>query len=194
MHTPVLLNIGLAALLLALGNDTTHAADGGMIYDVADPPACQNNLGESVLFRQRDMDGNGFAAGMAIREPSGDPVVYRFNFDQSAPVFQRFIDRHECAHHQTGDIDRPHPPRNSPEHLMNESIADCVAILRVREESGGDDSELERTLEVLSDVMRQVGFPDISIDSRAANIRHCYRNYGSSEEFIRGVLRERGLL
>ena len=47
---------------------------------------------------------------------------------------QKFIDLHECAHHQTGDVDRPIPPQNSPLQMMNESIADCIATLRIRDE------------------------------------------------------------
>ena len=28
---------------------------------------------------------------------------------------------------ETGDIDQPHPLRNSPDHMMNDRIADCIA-------------------------------------------------------------------
>ena len=65
---------------------------------------------------------------MAIRGPDRKPIIYRFNYEKSPPEFQIFVDYHECAHHQTGHVDQPHPPRNSYEHLMNESIADCLAI------------------------------------------------------------------
>ena len=57
---------------------------------------------------------------MAIRGPDRKPIIYRFNYEKSPPEFQIFVDYHECAHHQTGHVDQPHPPRNSYEHLMNE--------------------------------------------------------------------------
>ena len=41
--------------------------------------------------------------------------------------------------------------------------------------------------------MAILGFPEISMNSRIANIKHCYTNYGLAGTFIRGVLRKRGL-
>lgn len=160
---------------------------------ITEPPTCENNLGEAVSFRNRSSEQGRVAAGMANRAPDGTPFVLRMNFEAASPAFQKFIDRHECAHHQTGDVDRPHPPRNSPEHLMNESIADCVAILRLREEWGEDQSEYPLVLAGLRTAMAAVGFPEISTDSRVQNIAHCYQNYGSADIFIEGVLSERGL-
>ena len=115
------------------------------------------------------------------------------NYQLASAAFQMFIDRHECAHHQTGDVDRPHPPMNSPEHLMNESIADCVAILRLREEWGDDRSAYGEVISGLEEAMTAVGFPQVSTASRVQNIANCYANYGSSESFIQGVLDQRGL-
>lgn len=160
---------------------------------VVDPPPCQNNLGEMVSFERRSSEQGRFAAGMANRAADGTPFVLRMNYQAASPAFQKFIDRHECAHHQTGDVDRPHPPRNSPEHLMNESIADCVAILRLREEWGDDQSEYAQVLVGLRTAMTAVGFPQISTDSRVQNIENCYRNYESAAAFVDGVLSERGL-
>ena len=91
-------------------------------YEVVDPPPCTNNKGEMVRFIERGSGGSGVAAGMAIRDRSGRPVIFRSNYAAAPPEFQSFIDRHECAHHQTGDVDRPPPPRNSADYLMNESI------------------------------------------------------------------------
>jgi len=131
---------------------------------------------------------------MAIRDRDGKPVVYRSNYAASPPEFQRFMDRHECAHHQTGDVDRPHPRRNSSEHLMNESISDCIAILRMRDEEAYNRSAFDRVATAIRDVMEKIGFPEISISSRISNIKNCYMNYGSPQGFINGVLRNRGLL
>jgi hypothetical protein len=102
-------------------------------------------------------------------------------------VFQRFVDFHECAHHQVGHVDQPHPPRNSFDHLMNESIADCVAILRVREEANHTNAQV---IEELSEAMSLVGFPKISTASRLSNVENCYRKDRSSDAFIADVIAE----
>ena len=164
------------------------------VYDVVPPPTCSNNKGETVHFIDSSRGRSEISAGMAIRDRDGKPVVYRSNYAASPPEFQSFVDRHECAHHQTGDVDRPHPPRNSSEHLMNESISDCIAILRMRDEEAYDRAAFDRVATAIRDVMEKIGFPEISISSRNSNIKNCYMNYGSPQDFINGVLRNRGLL
>ena len=79
---------------------------------------CSNNKGETVRFIEGSRGRPEISAGMAIRDRDGKPVVYRSNYAASPPEFQSFVDRHECAHHQTGDVDRPHPPRNSSEVVL----------------------------------------------------------------------------
>ena len=157
------------------------------LASVVSPPECTNPIGETVVFATRDTVRSGVAAGMANRSADGTPMVFRMNYESAPPAFQRFIDLHECAHHQTGDVDRPHPPRNSPAHLMNESIADCVAILRIRDESADPEAVMAELIPALRSAMTQVGFPEISTTSRVANLQHCYANYGSASEFISGV-------
>ena len=154
-------------------------------HSVIAPLSCSNNLGEPVSFISRSGLPGKVAAGMANRDTDGNPVIYRMNYDQATPAFQRFVDFHECAHHQLGHVDQPHPPYNSFEHLMNESIADCVAILRVREEANASYAEVIDGLKI---AMTRVGFPTSSTDSRISNITNCYENYGSSAEFVEGVL------
>ncbi len=139
----------LPAMGLALSMAYSNAAMGQdaqtlTTYAVVNPPPCTNNKGETVRFIESSRGRSGITAGMAIRDRSGTPVVIRSNYTATQPEFQRFIDRHECAHHQTGDVDRPHPPRNGPDHLMNESISDCVAILRLRDEDGYDRAAFNR--------------------------------------------------
>jgi len=163
-------------------------------FDVVAPPACANNKGETVHFVERTSGRPGISAGMAVRDASGKPVVFRFNYAAAAPEFQRFIDRHECAHHQIGDVDRPHPRRNSPEHLMNESISDCVAILRMRDEEAYDRAAFDRVAAAIRQAMEKIGFPETSISSRIRNISNCYTKYGSPQDFVTGVLKDRGLL
>ena len=94
---------------------------------IINAPACYNNLAEKVEFRSSTSDHPKFAAGMARRDAYSTPMVYRLNYELAAPELQSFIDFHECVHRQVGDVDQIHPPHNSVEHLMNESIADCIA-------------------------------------------------------------------
>jgi len=77
---------------------------------------------------------------------------------------------------------------------MNESISDCIAILRMRDEEAYNRSAFDRVATAIRDVMEKIGFPEISISSRISNIKNCYMNYGSPQGFINGVLRNRGLL
>ncbi len=155
------------------------------MHSVVTPPSCSNNQGEPVLFISRSGLQGQVAAGMAYRDTDGNPIIYRMNYDKATPAFQRFIDFHECAHHQAGHVDQPHPPRNSFGHLMNESIADCIAILRLREEA---NETYAVVIDGLKNAMTEVGFPKSSTDSRISNVTNCYENYGSSAEFIERVL------
>jgi hypothetical protein len=182
--------ITAASAVLAIA---TAASAQQASQDIAEPPACRNNKGEDVRFVVRDGSGASIAAGMAARDPSGAPVVFRSNYPAAPLQFQRFIDRHECAHHQTGDVDRPHPPRNGPEHLMNESVSDCVAILRMRDEDGMDADAFRAVTSALRDSMQGVGFPEISISSRISNITNCFENHAGAGQLIEHVLEQRGL-
>ncbi len=182
------------ALVLALsGVMAAGQAQASQTYSVVTPPACTNNKGEAVRFVETDKGRPGMAAGMARRDASGEPVVVRSNFSATPPVFQSFIDRHECAHHQTGDVDRPHPPRNGPEHLMNESVSDCIAILRLRDEEGYDEAGYKSVASVLRSEMAKIGFSEISISSRLSNIENCFRRPGTPRDFIDTILKKRGL-
>ena len=189
----------LPAMALALSMAFPDAAVGQnaetpTTYEVVDPPPCTNNKGESVRFIERGSGGSGVAAGMAIRDRSGKPVIFRSNFAAAPPEFQSFIDRHECAHHQTGDVERPHPPRNSPEDLMNESISDCVAILRLRDEDGYNRAAFSRVAAAMRHDMAKIGFPEISISSRIGNIDNCFTKYGTPQDLVNVILKQRGLL
>ena len=162
-------------------------------YEVASPPSCKNNLGEKVIFRDVKNGRAKSAAGMAKRDDTGTPVVYRFSYQHSPKPLQRFIDFHECAHHQTGDVDLPHPPRNSREHMMNESIADCIATLRIRDEiNEGEDVVLQAVEQLMQDMIK-IGFPAVTTESRKSNILNCLNKEKSATSFIDGVLRHRGL-
>ena len=162
-------------------------------YKIASPPICKNNLGEKVLFRDVDNGRAKSAAGMAKRNESGTPIVYRFAYQHSPKPLQQFIDLHECAHHQTGDVDLPHPPRNSPEHMMNESIADCIATLRIRDEISEGEGVVFQAVEQLMQDMIKIGFPAVTTESRKANIFNCLQKNETADAFIDGVLKHRKL-
>jgi len=185
----------MSALVVAVstGGAGAQQYDTAGATDLAPAPVCSSNKGEQVQFHPTDRGRPGLAAGMAIRDGSGKPVVMRSNFSAAPREFQQFIDRHECAHHQTGDVDRPHPPRNGPEHLMNEAISDCVAIRRLRDEEDFDDNAFGKVTDALRADMAKIGFPESSIASRIRNIAGCFRNPASARDLIRQVLQERGL-
>lgn len=173
------------ATCAALAQETTPS------FEIASPPACQNNKGETVRFENRISPKAKSAAGMARRDDKGVPVIYRFAYAKSPQSLQKFIDRHECAHHQTGDIDRPHPPRNSNDHMMNESIADCIAILHMRDETTDSQTQIKNVTHVLRQAMDAVGFPPSTIDSRISNIDNCAQKDSTAAEFIKAVLDHR---
>jgi len=173
------------ATCAALAQETTPS------FEIASPPACQSNKGEPVRFENRISPKAKSAAGMAKRDDRGVPVIYRFAYAKSPQSLQKFIDRHECAHHQTGDIDRPHPPRNSPDHMMNESIADCIAILRMRDETADSPTQIKNVTIALTQAMDAVGFPPSTIDSRISNIDNCAQKDTTAAEFIKAVLDHR---
>ena len=178
-------------LIIAFATCTALAQETTPSFEIASPPACQNNKGEPVRFENQISPKAKSAAGMARRDDKGVPVIYRFAYAKSPQSLQKFIDRHECAHHQTGDIDRLHPPRNSPDHMMNESIADCIAILRMRDESTDSQAQIKNLTIALTQAMDAVGFPPSTIDSRISNINNCAQKDGTAAEFIKAALDHR---
>jgi len=185
---------GLALAILLPGAAPGQDAQNSPAFKIVKPHPCTNNKGEMVRFVDRGGPRTGLAAGMAGKDAGGKPVVFRSNYAAAPPEFQSFIDRHECAHHQTGDVGRPHPPRNGPRHLMNESIADCVAILRLREEEGYDREGLNSVTAAMRGDMAKIGFPEISIASRIGNIENCFAKSRTSGDIINRILKKRGLL
>ena len=175
------------ALLSFFTAVSAYAQETSKQYKVVEPPYCINNKNEQVEFRQRSSGGLQVAAGLAARDVEDKPFVLRLNYTLSPPEFQSFIDRHECAHHQTGDVDRPHPPRNGPEHLLNESISDCIAILRLRDEENYDEAGLEAVTSAMRADMAKIGFPEISISSRISNTENCYKRDGSPADYIEAI-------
>ena len=162
-------------------------------FNVIAPPSCSNNIGEQVQFKTVETTRAKGTAGMAKRDKNGLLVVYRFDYELSPHSLQRFIDFHECAHHQTGDIDMPRPLQNSPEHMMSESIADCIASMRIRDElNEGTEIVLVAILE-LTKAMDGKGFTALTTQSRISNITHCLQKDTLAVTFVDAVLKHRGL-
>ena len=162
-------------------------------FEIVTPPVCINNEGETVQFKKNSSQKAVFSAGMAKRNKKGVPIVYRFSYEKSPKAMQRFIDLHECAHHQTGDVDLPLPPQNSPLQMMNESIADCIATLRIRDEDEDGKALILDALLELKKTMSSLGFPTSSFNSRKLNISNCLKKNVSSETFVLDVLKHRKL-
>ena len=74
---------------------------------------------------------------------------------------------------------------------MNESIADCIASLRFRDEYQKSEADFENLITALRTEMEQIGFPEISVSSRISNITVCYNKYGPDRIYIRNVLEQR---
>ena len=76
---------------------------------------------------------------------------------------------------------------------MNESIADCIATLRIRDEiTGGEDVVFQAAEQLIKDMIK-MEFPTLTIESRKANILNCLQKNESADAFIDGVLRHREL-
>ena len=181
----------ISATSADVAEDATGNATGS--FALTSPPACVNNLGENVTFENRPAARNQLATGMARRYSAGVPVIYRFGYENAPPALQQFINLHECAHHQTGDIDRPHPPRNSPAHLMNESISDCIAILRIRDSDEDGKTVTDAAVLALTADMEKAGFAATTVESRVFNIKNCFEKPINASAFLSEILEYRGL-
>jgi hypothetical protein len=77
--------------------------------------------------------------------------------------------------------------------MMNESIADCIATLRIRDEINRGEDVVFRAVEQLMQDMIKIGFPAMTIESRKANILNCLQKNETADAFIDGVLTHRKL-
>jgi len=101
-------------------------------YEITDPPGCFNNKGETVKFENMKSNTGKVTIGIAKKDILGKPIVYRFNYDKSSKPLQKFVHYHECAHHQTGDLEKRNLPQNSKDYLLREDIDDCIAAIRMK--------------------------------------------------------------
>ena len=92
------------ALLLLISVSLARSDAKPISYSLVPPSSCLNNLGENVVFENINNGQAEVAAAMVKRDKRGNPVVYRFNYKYSPQPLQHFMDLHECAHHQNGDV------------------------------------------------------------------------------------------
>ena len=65
-------------------NYLTFSQELKLKYKIIKPSLCLNNKGEKVNFQNLDSKTGRFATGVAKRDITGKPIVYRFNY-QKAP-------------------------------------------------------------------------------------------------------------
>ena len=75
--------------------------------------------------------------------------------------------------------------------MMNESIADCIAILRMRDETIDSQAQIKNLTTALRQAMDAFGFPPSTIDSRISNIDNCAQKDTTAVQFIKAVLDHR---
>ncbi len=78
-------------LIIAFATCTALAQETTPSFEIASPPACQNNKGEPVRFENQISPKAKSAAGMARRDDKGVPVIYRFAYAKSPQSLQKFI-------------------------------------------------------------------------------------------------------
>jgi hypothetical protein len=162
-------------------------------YKISKPPLCTNNNGKNVYFKNLNSKTGMFPAGVAKKDINGLPVIYRFNYQKAPKSLQIFIDFHECAHHQTGDLEKKPPQQNSFEYMMKESIADCVAAIRIKSDTINGKILMKEVLVELKKDMTTIGFPKSTIESRKLNIVKCFKKDISLSTYIDNVLHKRNL-
>ena len=67
-------------LVIAFATFTALAQETAPSFEIATPPACQNNKGEPVRFENQLSSKAKSAAGMARRDEKGVPVIYRVGY------------------------------------------------------------------------------------------------------------------
>ena len=160
---------------------------------IIEAPLCTNNKGEKVTFKNLNSKTGRFTSGVAKKDINGLPIIYRFNYQKSSKALQMFIDFHECAHHQIGDLEKKTPPQNSFAYVIVESIADCVAAIRIKSGEDNGKSLIKEVINELKKDMTIIGFSKSSIESRAMNIENCFKKDITFTTYVNNILKKRGL-
>ena len=76
------------------------------------------------------------------------------------------------CHHQTDDLEKKPPLQNSFEYMMKESIADCVASIRIKKDKINGKLIIKKALIELKKDMTIIGFSkSIALELGSRNIR-----------------------
>ena len=170
-----------------------HSKTSNFKNNISKPPLCTNNKGEKVSYKNLNSRTGRFTAGIAKRDINGLPIIYRFNYHKSSKSLQMFIDFHECAHHQTGDLEKKPPLQNSIEYIMKENIADCIAAIRIKTNKANGKLIIKQALFDLKNDMKIIGFSKSDIKNREMNIKNCFKKDISLTEYLNNILEKRGL-
>ena len=68
--------------------------------------------------------------------------------------------------------------------MMNESIADCIATLRIRDEIKGGKNMVLQAVEQLMKAMTKIGFNESTKNSRKSNILNCLNKEKLANFFV----------
>lgn len=160
-------------------------------YEITDPPECFNNKGEAVKFENMKSKTGKITIGIAKKDALGKPIVYRFNYDKSSKFLQKFIDYHECAHHQAGDLEKINLPLNSKDYLLREDVADCIAAIRMKSNHLNAKNLILKTLKELKKAMKYIGFDELVIKRREDNILKCFNKNVSFKNYIEDIVEQK---
>ena len=159
-------------------------------YEITDPPRCFNNKGEAVKFENMKSKTGKITIGIAKKDSLGKPIVYRFNYNKSSKFLQKFVDYHECAHHQTGDLEKTNLPHNIKDYMLREDIADCIAAIRMKSDHLYAKNFIINTLNELKKAMTYIGFDELEIKRREDNILKCFNKNISLAKYIEDFVRK----
>ncbi len=72
--------------------------------------------------------------------------------------------------------------------MMNESIVDCMVILRIRAKTIDSETQIQNVQMALRQTMDAAGFPPNTIDNSLVNIDNCAHKDNTVVEFIKAIL------
>ena len=152
-----------------------------------------NNKGEVVKFENMISKTGKITIGIAKKDALGKPIVYRFNYDKSSKFLQKFIDYHECAHHQAGDLEKINLPLNSKDYLIREDVADCIATIRMKSNHLNAKNLILNTLKELKKAMKYIGFDELEIKRRKDNILKCFNKNISLTNYFEDFVKQKNI-
>ena len=145
----------------------------------------------TVKFENMKSKTGKITIGIAKKDALGKPIIYRFNYDKSSKFLQKFIDYHECAHHQAGDLAKINLPLNSKDYLLREDIADCIAAIRMKSNHLNAKNLILITLKELKKAMKYIGFDELVIKRREDNILKCFNKNISLTNYFEDFVSKR---